>query len=62
MKREGRQRYYPRRRRAGWFPIIRAEGAHASSDSNRIVMVWGLPYLGAFDLVAEIAEIVRTDA
>jgi hypothetical protein len=45
--------YHPRRRRAGWFSIIRAKGAQ-----RRAYRGWR----DAFELVAEILEVLRADA
>ena len=47
---ETSKQYYPRRRRAGWCSIIRANGAH------------GLPILGdPFELAAYVLEVIRAD-
>jgi len=47
----GSRRYHPRRRRAVWFSVIRAEAPT------------GLPWWrDALELEAEVVEVVRTDA
>ena len=52
------RRYHPRRRRAAWFSIIRANGAHRELGAAKDLPDW----YDLLEFVAEILEVVRADA